>query len=89
LRYTILLDPKVARRFERMDSDLRSRIESALEELPGSPESKGERLPPVDYWKIRIGDYRAIYQIDQSNKSVIVVFIGHRSKVYDDFERML
>ena len=72
-----------------MNADTRSRIRLALAELQDSPESKGERLHPSEFWKIRIGDYRAIFQIDRLNKSIIVIFLGHRSKVYDDFERML
>jgi mRNA interferase RelE/StbE len=89
LSFNILLDPIVARTLRRMDRTLRNRITLALEELKESPESKGERLHPSIYWKIRIGDYRAIYQIERAEKSVIVIFVGHRSKVYDDFERML
>jgi mRNA interferase RelE/StbE len=72
-----------------MSSELRGRIKSSLEELRNSPELKGERLHPSDYWKIRVGDYRAIYQIDRSERTVVVLFVGHRSKVYDDFERLL
>ena len=60
-----------------------------LRGLQESPETKGERLHPSDFWKIRVGDYPAIFQIDKKNKSVIVLFVGHRSKVYDDFQRML
>lgn len=87
--YSVLLDPRVAKALKRMNQALRKRITSTLEELKESPETKGERLHPSDYWKIRVGNYRAIYQIENSNKSVIVLFVGHRSKVYDDFERLL
>jgi mRNA interferase RelE/StbE len=86
--YSVLLHPRVARQIEKMNSDLRSRIKSALLELKNSPESRGERLQPSDYWRVRVGDYRAIYRIDKPNKTVLVIFVGHRSKVYDDFERL-
>lgn len=72
-----------------MKGDLPDRIRSALAELQDYPESKGEKLRPSEFWKIRIDDYRAIYQIDRVNKSVVVIFVGHLSKVYDDFERVL
>ena len=87
MSFIVLLDPRVARTLKRMDGTLRKRITIALEELKESPEAKGELLHPSNYWKIRIGDYRAIYQIERSEKSVIVIFVGH--KVYDNFERML
>ncbi|MHB1868241.1 MAG: type II toxin-antitoxin system RelE family toxin [Nitrososphaerales archaeon] len=87
--FTILLHPRVASQLEKMDADLRNRLKSALKELRESPESSGERLHPSDYWKMRIGDYRAVYQIEASSKSVIIILVDRRSKVYDDFERML
>ena len=89
MTYSILLHQRVAKQLEKMDAGFRNRIKSALKELVESPESKGEHLRPSDYWKMRIGDYRAIYQIERSKKLVVVVFVGHRRKVYDDFERML
>ncbi len=89
MSYNVLLHPKVARQLEKMNSDLRNRVKLVLEELRDSPESKSERLHPSNFSKVRIGDYRAIYLIDRSNKSVVIIFVGHRSKVYDDFERFL
>jgi mRNA interferase RelE/StbE len=89
LSYAVFLDPRVARALKRFEPSLRERIKLGLRELQESPETKGERLNPSDYWKIRIGDYRAIFQINKKTKSIVVLFVGHRSKVYDDFGRML
>lgn len=41
------------------------------------------------FWRIRIGDYRGIYEIDEKKKIVIILYIGHRNRVYDDFSRLL
>jgi mRNA-degrading endonuclease RelE of RelBE toxin-antitoxin system len=46
-------------------------------------------LKPSDFWSLRIGDYRAIFEIDRAKEQVIVLFIGYRKKVYDDFSKML
>ncbi len=89
MSYAVLLDPRAARVLSRLNPSLRERIRVALKELGGSPETKGERLYPSDYWKMRIEDYRAIYQIDRKTRRVIVLFVGHRGKVYDDFQRMI
>jgi mRNA-degrading endonuclease RelE of RelBE toxin-antitoxin system len=40
------------------------------------------------FWRIRIGDYRAIYEIVENREMVIVLYIGHRNRVYDDFSRL-
>jgi mRNA interferase RelE/StbE len=37
-----------------------------------------------DYFKLRIGDYRAIYSLDQSGCLIIAVIIGLRREVYDE-----
>ena len=39
--------------------------------------------------RLRVGDYRAIYEIDEASKRVIVVYVGHRKNVYDEFSRLL
>jgi len=89
LTYQVLLHPKAARFLSGLRDPLRTRIKGALRELEDSPETKGERLSPSAFWRIRVGDYRAIYEIDRKDKRVIVLHIGHRSKVYDDFSRLL
>ncbi len=58
-------------------------------ELRDSPKTKGHRLTPSAFWRIRISDYRAIYEMDRKNKTVVVLYIGHRSRVYDDFNLLL
>ena len=39
-------------------------------------------LKGSDKWRIRMGNYRLIYEIDDSAKAVIVIKIAHRSNVY-------
>jgi mRNA interferase RelE/StbE len=87
--FAILLHPKAAKELERLEEDLRTRIKERLRGLKNNPESIGKALKPSDFWSLRIGDYRAIFEIDRAKKQVIVLFIGHRKKVYDDFSKML
>jgi mRNA interferase RelE/StbE len=42
-----------------------------------------------EFWRLRIGDYRAIYEVDRSKEQIVVLYIGHRKDVYDDFSRLL
>jgi len=87
--FAILLHPKAAKELERLEEDLRTRIKERLRGLKNNPELIGKALKPSDFWSLRIGDYRAIFEIDRAKKQVIVLFIGHRKKVYDDFSKML
>jgi len=89
LTYQVFLDPRAAKFLSRLSETLRTRIKDGLRELQDSPETKGEPLATSAFWRIRVGDYRAIYEIDQKEKKVIVLYIGHRSTVYDDFTRLV
>lgn len=60
----------------------------SLKLLEQSPEA-GEQLKPSQFWKIRIGDYRVIYEIDRSSNRVLILFVGHRKNVYDEFSKLL
>jgi len=89
LSYKVFLHPKVADFLKRITPQLKERIKKRLKELEDSPESKGERLKHTSFFRIRIGDYRAIYEIHSKNRRVIALFIGHRKEVYDNFSRLL
>lgn len=88
MSFLVLLHPKANEFLERGGKRLEERIRKKLRVLGEDPES-GERLKPTNFWRLRIGDYRAIYEVDYEGERVMVLFIGHRKKVYDDFSRLL
>ena len=85
----MFLHPKAAKALEKLDANTKARIKEALKELAGNPEKVGKQLKLSDFWSLRIGDYRAIYEMDRDKNQVVVTFIGHRKNVYDDFTKML
>ena len=89
MSYRVLLHPKAAEFLKRADVPLRRRIRDRLRELVSSTKETGQRLKYSPFWRLRIGDYRAIYEVDEEKKTVIILFIGHRREVYDDFSRLL
>ena len=88
MAFTVLLHPKAAKTLQKIEEPTRSRMIEKLRELRESPERIGKRLKYSDFWSLRIGDYRAIYEINLDKNQVIILFIGHRKKVYDDFSKM-
>ena len=87
MTFTILLHPKAAKALKKTDEQ--TRITTKLRELRNRPERTGKRLKHSDFWSLRSGDYRAIYEINRDKKQVIILYIGHRKKVYDDFSKIL
>ncbi|MGD0994082.1 MAG: type II toxin-antitoxin system RelE/ParE family toxin [Candidatus Bathyarchaeia archaeon] len=87
--FSVLLHPKAAKALQKLDPTDKARVKKALGKLAGDPWKAGKQLNPSTYWGLREGDYRAIYEIDKEKNQVVVIFIGHRKNVYDDFAKML
>ncbi len=88
MSFTVLLHPKAAKALKKLPASIRERIVEGLKELQERPE-KGDPLKPSQFWRIRVGDYRAIYEIDRQTHRVIVLHVGHRNSVYDEFSRLI
>lgn len=84
----VFLHPKAAKSLQKLPEPFRVRIRAALKELEGSPE-RGDQMKPSRFWRLRVGDYRAVYEIDMTQSKIVVLYIGHRKNVYDDFSRLL
>lgn len=88
MKFNVFLHPEVHKKLNKLDKDISKRIREKLKKL--EHDSKlGEPLKGFNFWKIRIGNYRAIYEIDKENKRIIVLFIGHRRNVYDNLQKFL
>lgn len=44
-----------------------------------------EKLKSTNYYRIRQGDFRIVYEINDSERKVIIVSIGHRREIYRNF----
>lgn len=88
MAFTVLLHPKAAKELEKIEKSIKTRIIEKLKALKEDPEKAGKRLKHSDFWSLRIGDHRAIYEIHKDKNQVIILYIGHRKKVYDDFSKM-
>ncbi len=87
--YRVLLHPKAAEFLRKANPPLRTRIKDRLRDLGNAPREQGQRLTHSPFWRLRIGEYRAIDLIAEAKKEVVILFIGHRREVYDDFSKLL
>lgn len=86
--FAVLLHPKAAKELDKLERQIKDRIIARLKDLRDKPDTLGKILKPIGFWSLRIGDYRVIYETDEPEKRVVVLFIGHRKKVYDDFSKL-
>jgi mRNA interferase RelE/StbE len=81
--YTVLLARAAVRAKERLPLPARSRIEAALLALEDNPRPhNGRKLVDVDAWRLRVGDYRIVYRIEDDAQIVRVLWLGLRRDAY-------
>jgi len=81
------LRPAATRFLEKLrDAKLGKRLEDALDRLAVQPRPPLAKLlsQKEDIWRIRVGDYRILYQIDDAERWLRIAEIGHRREVYRD-----
>lgn len=62
---------------------VRDRIITAIRRLESNPRPSGvKKLTGREAWRIRVGDYRIIYEIADLDLTVLVVDVGHRREIY-------
>jgi mRNA interferase RelE/StbE len=84
MSYQGLLRPGAERQPRKFDDQIRRRVNEALlslEETPRPPGAIKLRGGEND-WRVRIGDYRIIYEIDDSARLVTILRIQHRREAY-------
>ena len=81
--YRLLIKPSAAKELEAIPLKDRRRLAARMRELSHDPRSaKAEKLRGHDLFRVRQGDYRAVYEIDDEGRTVTVFKVGHRREVY-------
>jgi mRNA interferase RelE/StbE len=83
--YRIALTASAERELRRLPTKVIARIMPRLEHLASAPRPRGcKKLRGGDKeWRIRVGDYRLVYVIDDNARTVDVTRIAHRREVYE------
>jgi mRNA interferase RelE/StbE len=83
MAYAVLLRPSAERDRRSLPPDIRRRITDALLSLETDPRPLGaaKLTGRSNRWRIRVGAYRLIYEIDDAPLQVLVVRIDHRREV--------
>lgn len=83
-RYRIELRPAALRSLRKLDPQIRRRVQGAIALLADDPRPPATRkLKGRDAFRVRVGDYRVIYTIEDEVLLIVVVTLGHRRDVYE------
>ncbi len=80
--YEIKWTQVAAKQFGRLDKIVQKRIIKKLESIRDDPFFYAIRLVGFDVYKVRVGDYRIILGIEKNTLVILVLKVGHRSKIY-------
>ena len=81
--YSLLIKPSALKELEAVPLKNRRRLVTRIEGLAANPRPHGcEKLSGLEQYRIRQGDYRVIFGVDDEARTVVVVKIGHRRDVY-------
>ena len=82
-KYELRVRPSVWKDVERIPKKALRKILARMESLCDEPRPPSSvKLSGLEYYRIRQGDYRLVYEIDDPHLTVVVAKIGHRSDVY-------
>jgi mRNA interferase RelE/StbE len=83
MKYDLLIQRAAQRELAALPTSEFTRIESAIRMLSDAPRPRSShKLTGRLGWRIRVGKYRVIYEIDDKAHSVLVLHVGHRRDVY-------
>ena len=81
--YRIDFRPAALRELRKVDRSMQPRIQGVIALLAQDPRPPASRpLRGRDGYRLRVGDYRILYKIDDGVLLIVVVTIGHRRDVY-------
>jgi mRNA interferase RelE/StbE len=81
--YKILIKPSAVKELKKISNSDFERIKEKIRKLAPDPRPKGcEKLSHEEKYRLRQGNYRIIYFVDDENQEITIYKIGHRREVY-------
>ncbi len=83
MSYEVELLPVAAREIRKLAPEAQRRVQAVIELLRENPRPPAARkLTGRVEWRVRTGDYRVLYRIEDDRLLIVVVSAGHRREVY-------
>jgi mRNA interferase RelE/StbE len=87
INYTVIISIDAQEFFESASGTLQKKLDRCFDILKIEPRNypniKALKGDLSGYYRYRVGDYRVVYEIDDTLKLVTILLIAHRSKVYE------
>jgi mRNA interferase RelE/StbE len=85
-QYEVIINRKALKQIQELPLQFRKRVTVAIDNLAINPKHPNcKKLQGFDHtWRVRVGDYRIIYEIYDNKVQIIVIKVKHRRDVYRD-----
>jgi mRNA interferase RelE/StbE len=85
-RYKIIFKPAAQRDFGKLQRPVQKRIASKIEALGADPRPSGslKLQGAADIYRVRVGSYRILYAVGDTERLVVIARIKHRGDVYEN-----
>ena len=82
--YELLIEKNAEKGIRKLPKEVAGRIIPKIQELRENPLPVGCRkiVSSDNDFRIRIGDYRVVYELDEGNRRIIIMAVGHRKDIY-------
>jgi mRNA interferase RelE/StbE len=88
MAYRLLYLPGAEKDIRQLPAVVARRLRSGLERLGDDPRlGKPLHGSLAPFWSYRVGDYRVVYEIHETEVYVLVVMVGHRREIYERAKR--
>ena len=82
MTYDIIFSDKALKQLKKLDPSIQKRIIATLERIRIRPGNYVTKLVGDSGYRLRIGDYRVLLDIDNNELHILVLKVGHRKKIY-------
>lgn len=84
MSYRIAISSAAARQLRKLDAQARRRIQAAIDLLSENPRPAGAKklVGGGGEWRVRTGNYRIIYELNDDALLALVLAVGHRRQIY-------
>ncbi|MCK5039457.1 MAG: type II toxin-antitoxin system RelE/ParE family toxin [Candidatus Aenigmarchaeota archaeon] len=83
--YDIIFSKKAKNQLKKLEKNIQKRIIAVLERIRIRPEAHVKKLVGESAYKLRVGNYRILMDIDNGTLLIMVIKIGHRKNVYKEY----
>lgn len=82
--YRIVFAPRAVRDFRALAPEVQRRLKPRIDALAHNPRPRGAKALSGDdgLLRLRVGDYRIVYQVEGHTLTVLILKVGHRREVY-------